>query len=60
MLILFVVFVKMYLILILVLHQKTGFQFPQKGIKETCSRKMVLVPYGDGECELGNYACSMM
>jgi hypothetical protein len=45
----------MYLILIIVHYQKKGFQSPHKDIKETCSRKMVLVPYGNGECELGNY-----
>ncbi|PNF19479.1 hypothetical protein B7P43_G02342 [Cryptotermes secundus] len=33
-------------------YQKEGFQFPQKDIKGTCSRKMVLVPYGNANCEL--------
>jgi hypothetical protein len=60
MFILFVVFVKVCLILISVHYQKRGFQFPQKDVEEACSRKMVLVPYGNGECELGDYVCTIM
>jgi glycogen synthase len=56
--ILFVVFVEVYLILILVHYQKKGFQFLRKDMEETCSRKMVLVPYGNGEYELGDYICT--
>jgi hypothetical protein len=55
-----VVFVEVYLILILVNYQKRGFQFLRKDMEETSSRKMVLVPCGNGECELGDYICTIM
>lgn len=54
------VFIKMCLFFVLVHDEKKIFQLPQKNTKENCLRKLVLVPFGSGECELGDYICTIM
>jgi len=49
------VFIKMYLFFLLVFYVKKILQCLEEGSKESDSRKLVLVPYGNGMRELGDY-----
>lgn len=51
----FMVFIKMYLFFLLVFYVKKILQCLEEGSKESDSRKLVLVPYGNGMRELGDY-----
>jgi hypothetical protein len=57
--VLFMVLIKMYLFFILVQYEKKLLQLPQKNT-EGSLRKLVLVPLGSGECELGDCICAIM